>query len=63
MKDKPKVEKAGGMNGGAGGQQEAGDEAEAGPFEDEHGREGWGRESGLDVAAGEEDGRRGKAKE
>lgn len=51
------------MNRGADSQEEAGDEAEAGPLEDEHGGEGRGRESSVDVASAEEDGRRGEAEE
>ena len=57
MQNKAKVQKAGRVNGGADGQQEAGNEAEAGPLEDEHRGEGGGRQPGVDVASAEEDGR------
>ena len=57
------MKKSGRVNGGADGQQEAGNETEAGPFEDEHRSKGRCRKSGVDVAAAEEDGRRREAEE
>ena len=63
VQNKPEMQKSRRVNGGADGQQEAGNEAEAGPLEDEHRGEGGGRQSGVDVASAEEDGRRGEAEQ
>ena len=63
MQHESEMQKSRGVKTGADGQQKSGNHSESGALEDQHGREGGGRQAGLDVAAGEEDGRRSQAEE
>ncbi len=63
MQHESKMQKSGGVKTSADRQQKSGNHSESGPLEDQHGREGGGRQAGFDVTAGEEDGRRSQAEE
>ena len=63
VKDKTEMQESGSMNTRADGQQNPGRHPEAGPLEDEHSREGGGRETGLDMTTREEDSRWGQTEE
>ncbi len=57
------MQKPRGVKTGADGQQKSRHHSESGALEDQHGREGGGRQAGLDMTAGEEDCRRSQAEE